>query len=52
MNLCNLIMISTGKSRAQAREDREQAQAQARKPLTGEPYELLNDPYGRKSIDI
>ena len=34
------VRISAGKSRAQAREDRERAQARAREPLTGEPYEL------------
>ena len=53
--ICRLVRgkgASAGKSRAQAREDRERAQARAREPLTGEPYELLNDPYGRKSIDI
>ena len=34
------LETSAGKSRAQAREDRERAQARAREPLTGEPYEL------------
>ena len=34
------FLSSAGKSRAQAREDRDRAQARAREPLTGEPYEL------------
>ena len=40
LSVCQSVTISAGKSRAQAREDRERAQARAREPWTVEPYEL------------